>query len=307
MEVSVTPHLDDGLIHELVDGEIESSRLGAIQAHLSACDSCRSRLDQARNAAGFVDSLLEQLDPEHGVDDPQVVPLPARQPHWGRNLAWAASLVLAVGLGYIGRGEFLPSQPQSQANTETTRVAEPVTEPDAAPLQTTLEVEAPRTMPAPSVELRQRAPDPQPAATTAPAEERPIVAAAEAERRDQPSRAMEMAERGFEDAAASTRGARVAAPQALSAGAAAKTDQRSSVVVDLPAAMVTLGGSIRLIDGMVPERLEQLGDTVTVIYRAMDLPLRLRQYLIGTDLSWSLDAPARFPADSLAALRARVK
>lgn len=309
MEDSVTPHLDDGLIHELVDGEIDSTRLGAIQAHLSECERCRSRLDQARDAAGLADSLLEMLDPEEAAGtDPEVIPISPRvRPHWSRNLAWAASLILAAGLGYVGRGEFLPPQPQATESTApdgATVPADVIRDESAQPAP---EEETPAVAATPPAEVRQRVVEPGPPPTATAMTDRVPIENPEAERRDQPSRAMEMAGRGFEDAAVSTRGARAAAPQALAAGAAAKADQRSSTVVDLPTAMVTLGGSIRLIDGMVPERLEQLGDTVAVIYRAMDLTLRLRQYPIGTDLSWSLEAPAEFPADSLAALRARVK
>ncbi|HRP07692.1 MAG TPA: zf-HC2 domain-containing protein [Gemmatimonadales bacterium] len=311
----MTPHLDDGLIHELVDGEVDSSQLGAIQGHLSECASCRARLDDARDAAGFADSLLEMLDPEEAADDPQVIPLPARKPHWSRNLAWAASLILAAGLGYIGRGEFMPPQvqppgPRAETSVTTSPAAPLATESSAAPAEP--------SPPAREPEQQRRASAPvivPPADITADRAELAESREAEVVRTDQPpargraASAAAIPANQFEDASISTRAAtpEFGLRQITGAPAAAKAAPTATIVVDLPAAMTTLGGSIRLIDGLAPERLERLGDTVMVIYRVLDMTLSLRQYPIGTDLSWSLEAPRQFPADSLAALRARVK
>ena len=97
-------HLDDGVIQEMIDGEIASRDLPPLQAHLASCDACRARLEAARMAASEADELLLMLDevePSAPVASPVVVPI--TRPHWSRNLAWAASLMLAVGLGYAGR------------------------------------------------------------------------------------------------------------------------------------------------------------------------------------------------------------
>ena len=39
----MTSHLDDGTIHELIDGEIASTALGPIRDHLAACE-CSGRI-----------------------------------------------------------------------------------------------------------------------------------------------------------------------------------------------------------------------------------------------------------------------
>jgi anti-sigma factor RsiW len=97
-------HLDDGLITELVDGEIPSTELGPIQEHLHACAECRARLSDARAMTAEVDGLIESLDDDAPAEAAPAI-LPFRTPaRWPRHLAWAASLVLAVGLGYVGRG-----------------------------------------------------------------------------------------------------------------------------------------------------------------------------------------------------------
>jgi anti-sigma factor RsiW len=99
----MTSHLDEGRIQELVDGEIPSSELLPIQAHLAACAECRARLDEARAIAGEADRLIETIElPEPPV---RVAPrAPAARPRaWMRHLAWAATLVVAAGLGYVAR------------------------------------------------------------------------------------------------------------------------------------------------------------------------------------------------------------
>ena len=53
----MTSHLDDGTIHELLDGEIPSAQLPPLQAHLAACAECRARLDSARELVDFSDEL----------------------------------------------------------------------------------------------------------------------------------------------------------------------------------------------------------------------------------------------------------
>ena len=102
-------HLDDGLIQELVDGEVSSRDLPPIQAHLASCAACTARLAEARELAGEADTMLGWLDEEIAstgavAPAPDIAPQP-RVATWPRNLAWAASLVLAVGLGamFLGR------------------------------------------------------------------------------------------------------------------------------------------------------------------------------------------------------------
>jgi hypothetical protein len=77
--------------------------------------------------------------------------------------------------------------------------------------------------------------------------------------------------------------------------------------VDFPEAIRRLGGRIRLVDGLVPTRLEALGDTVRVGYRlGRGRDIWLRQFRVGDTVAYTLLGPPDFPADSLANLTSRV-
>ena len=97
-------HLDAGVLHELLDGEIPSTELAPIQAHLAACAECRARLEEERQFLSDADGLVELLEVPAIVE-----PLPQRKPvvrsrtAWPRYVAWAASVVIAAGLGYSAR------------------------------------------------------------------------------------------------------------------------------------------------------------------------------------------------------------
>ncbi|HQW65676.1 MAG TPA: hypothetical protein PLJ23_01485 [Gemmatimonadales bacterium] len=104
----MTSHLDDGTIQELLDGEVPSTVLPPLQAHLAACAECRARLELARAMMAEADELIELLDePAAPVQAPPVAlpaPRAASRP-WVRQLAWAASVVVAVGAGWYARGD----------------------------------------------------------------------------------------------------------------------------------------------------------------------------------------------------------
>jgi hypothetical protein len=77
--------------------------------------------------------------------------------------------------------------------------------------------------------------------------------------------------------------------------------------VDFPEAVRRLGGRIRLVDGLIPSRLEALGDTVRVGYRVgRGQEVWLRQFRVGDTVAFALLPPPGFPADSLARLTARI-
>lgn len=77
--------------------------------------------------------------------------------------------------------------------------------------------------------------------------------------------------------------------------------------ISLPDAIARLGGTIRLIDGMVPLRLEWREPYVQVVYPAVQGELVLQQQLIDGRVVFQLVPPRGFPADSLARLRSKVK
>ena len=112
------PHLDEGTLHALVDGEIRSADLEAIRTHLAVCAECRAQLDEARafaaEAAGLVE-LIEVPPAGQGVDGRSG----GRRRFPMRELAWAASVVAAVGLGYVGGRGTSASVPASVQATDT--------------------------------------------------------------------------------------------------------------------------------------------------------------------------------------------
>jgi hypothetical protein len=128
------PHVDDGTLHALIDGALRAEspeRAVEAEAHLEGCADCRARLE---TAAGLRDEARRILD-DVAVDAVPAVPdfadVRARaglmtgggdaggddraagdrragagvagQLRWTRGLAWAATLVVALGTGYLIR------------------------------------------------------------------------------------------------------------------------------------------------------------------------------------------------------------
>lgn len=341
-------HLDDALIQELLDGEVPSAELAPIQRHLAACEACRSRLEAARAIAHEADLLVEALDDARPAA--VVLPMP-RAARWPRHLAWAASVALAVGLGYAGhdvldRQSGLPrpadSVPQTSApaRDDETGVAEESPSPLAAGARETAvggapAATAPNTVPparreAPVAEPTRQAArevaDPQAMAgrdaeSSPPAE----IAANREARADERVTSKQLVDavtpsgrqvaptvggaaplRGVEPAPALPPGALVPRDQVTSGLARS----RFATVVDtieLPEAMRRLGGSIKLVEGWVPVRLEGSGGEVAVIYASAWGTVQLRQSRDGETLTWRLVTPSTVPDDSLSTWRNRVK
>src|SRR2546427_2123580 len=110
-------HVDDGTLHAYLDGELSPAEVQGVEAHLAQCPACRGRLDEERaliTRAGELLALAAPPDrelPPFRVGD---VKPPTRL--WWKvrlPLAWAATRVLALGIGtYLGRGvEQVPQAP----------------------------------------------------------------------------------------------------------------------------------------------------------------------------------------------------
>ncbi len=348
-------HLDEGLLHELLDGEIPSTDLPPIQAHLAGCSDCRTRLEEAREFSGEAERLVETIeltkrDPSRGA---VIAPRPRARP-WGRDLAWAATVVVAVGAGYLARGG---SQTQELAERDSgapasvaAPVAAPITVAAAEPArsaQTSTERadERPKQVAAPAAS-RTPAPakDLAKTAVNAAAEGkvgfavpiRPDTAPRKARTIGDVKFALEELEvTGAADKAAPAaalgravaRNAAPAAPPAPRGGmrqeqAAAANELRlddqgrlsagprreaTPVEITFSEARRLLSDTLRLIEGLVPVRLEVLGAEVRVVYPLASGELVLEQWLVDGRLSYRLVAPGDFPQDSLVRLRARVR
>jgi anti-sigma factor RsiW len=99
-------HVDEGTLHAYLDGELPPSERAATDAHLAQCATCRGALAEERALLERASVLLGSARP---VDRPappfeQIRPAAKRSPWRVRtSFAWAASIMLALGLGYYLR------------------------------------------------------------------------------------------------------------------------------------------------------------------------------------------------------------
>jgi len=315
-------HLEEGVLHALLDGEIPSGELPPIQAHLAGCAECRARLEAERGLLGEAAGLVELLELPAGE---AVAPrrIAARAP-WTRRLAWAASIVAALGLGYAGRGWRVSDVRTPVQALARTNAATP--QPDAArELAKAPEPSADLPAPAPpapkpthaSRRPAAAAPPPQREPGNPVAEQRQVKVAAETRLEETVAAANRVDSGTARPATAAAVGSERAAAPALGrlqdAGALKQLRGASPPLlapaepISLPDAVRRLGGSLRLVEGLVPLRLEAQGQTVRVVYAVAQGELVLSQQLIDGRIVAVLSAPPGFPADSLSKLRARVR
>lgn len=110
-------HVDEGALHAYLDGALEEYPTGEarrIRAHLERCERCAEALTEARRIRDRAESVLAA--PALNVTPPPLEELKriARSGDaeeratraWGRRqrLGWAASVVLALGIGWVVRG-----------------------------------------------------------------------------------------------------------------------------------------------------------------------------------------------------------
>lgn len=130
-------HVDDGRLHAYLDGALSSAESGAeeerraVEAHVRQCPDCRSRLDQAREDREAAGEILDLLAPDEIVA-PTFEELTKRRrresggsgaPAWMR-LSWAATVILALGGGWMARGVVAPSIEQDAPPAATETVAD---------------------------------------------------------------------------------------------------------------------------------------------------------------------------------------
>lgn len=138
-------HVDEGTLHAYLDGELSSNERGSLENHLASCVACRERLGDERALLQRASSLLGAARPaERPIPAfEQVRRAPKRAPWFvSTRLAWAASVVFAVGLGYYLRGgdpephavlRMPAAVAPDSATTVATLQADKVTEPARPP------------------------------------------------------------------------------------------------------------------------------------------------------------------------------
>jgi hypothetical protein len=103
-------HLDEGLLHAYLDGELSGER-PEVEQHLADCGECRERLQAARRLREQAREILGAAGPTN-LSAPPFERVLQRARGQGRRartpasviLAWAASLAVAVTAGWYARG-----------------------------------------------------------------------------------------------------------------------------------------------------------------------------------------------------------
>jgi putative zinc finger protein len=119
-------HVDDGALHAYLDGELLPVERAQLEAHVAECPACRTRLEEERALVARAGQLLSLAQP---VERPAPPMHQLRRPRlaWRLQvpLAWAASVALAVGLGYyLGNGSDAAA-PRTLAATQRVRLDSP--------------------------------------------------------------------------------------------------------------------------------------------------------------------------------------
>ncbi len=294
------PHLDEGQLTALLDGELTSAERVEAESHLANCPECRELLDETRGFFREAGALVEAVqlptgtagrpvgpDIPAGTPDRRTAEPPTRRggglPAW-RSLGWAATIVVAVGLGWFAsdlRYRAPVTAPISDMKPDhaeqavrTAKSAEPTVNASDESMQPAPSASA--TAADKSALSLRPGTEPQrpgtPAAPPAPAPEVGVfgnsvvakdevakLAESTGERRD----AREPATVGRTEPQTGRPNPSAFTAQAPAAAGAVQTTeaalprQRSSVrTVTLEEAVRNLGGTIRLVDGMVPARVE---------------------------------------------------
>lgn len=118
-------HVDDGILHALLDGALaaaDPAEAERVELHVAACPDCRARLGDAARVREEAGALLASAQPRVVATPPfeairaraqtlEASAAPAARPRRSRadaswaapfsGFAWAATVVLAVGLGWL--------------------------------------------------------------------------------------------------------------------------------------------------------------------------------------------------------------
>lgn len=118
-------HVDEGTLHAYLDGELPSGERAALEAHVAQCVICRGTLAEERALLERASALLGSARPLERATPPfeQLRRVPKRSPWQVRMpIAWAASIAVALGIGYFFRNPE-PVAPPAAASPSANAVA----------------------------------------------------------------------------------------------------------------------------------------------------------------------------------------
>lgn len=126
-------HVDEGTLHAYLDGELTPVEQEKVDTHLKGCPACQARLAEERALIERASRLLgAAAPPERGVPPFQELRQPQLVWRLRRPLAWAATVVLAIGLGWVARGTLLQNRAIATVAEEKDTRAEPTVAPSTA-------------------------------------------------------------------------------------------------------------------------------------------------------------------------------
>ncbi len=113
-------HVDDGTLHAYLDGELLPVERARVEAHVAECAACRGRLEEERALIERASNLLGLAQPPERSAPPLHQLRPPRLA-WRLRvpLAWAATVVLALGIGYYVGGRDFPAASRVHALADT--------------------------------------------------------------------------------------------------------------------------------------------------------------------------------------------
>lgn len=269
-------HADEGHLNAYLDGELAPSEVVELERHLSVCAPCRTRLAEAKSFMGEADELVTLLDHvAPGTKAPATGPVVRRAwPVRPATLAWAATVVLAAGVGYVWRGEPVLEKAVAAATQATDAASTVQLKDSAVPAQPAANEATPRPAPEQRYFAERRSADPKTSRALAAAEVEAPAAPAPA-----PLRQEQDAVTGVSAAVASSGLAAKMSDSVSANGTLALVDgvpvDTSATLhrqylafgpattaepkrITLDQAVDLLGGSIQLIDGLTPQRVELL-------------------------------------------------
>ncbi len=113
-------HPDDGVLQELLDGELTTVDETAVRAHLASCAACSARLEELRSTQAEADFIVARLD----LDPPLRPPVSRRTGERRINLrllALAASTVLVAGTSWVLLRSTAPGASFGRSNVDAVR------------------------------------------------------------------------------------------------------------------------------------------------------------------------------------------
>ncbi|HET9293010.1 MAG TPA: zf-HC2 domain-containing protein [Gemmatimonadales bacterium] len=242
-------HPEDGVLHALLDGELTGDARLKVEAHLRNCAECDTRFREAKAFAVEADSLVNAIDVPPARTSGRTR-LPGRRRIRFATLAWAATLVLAAGLGYWGQDTIRRAPP-----AELREGDRPATHPAAR--AESIATTSPKSKAAPNTDETTTdrvagGRDQQASKEEALPPAGPELPSAE-EGKQAENRARVAEPPAEAQPTAPALGGVAAAVERAREDAAAPLGWRT---VTMEQAVQVLGGAVRLVDGLTPERFD---------------------------------------------------